>query len=245
MARKPQKKPVEKAKAPEEGKAGLPAPTQALQPLWDLRSEIDRVFDQALTNWPGFGRLSDWHPLKEMEAMFAGRRMGRFPPTDIQEGDKAFTVSMELPGLTPEDIEISLAENMMTVTGEKKTESDETGEGFHLMERTYGSFERSFRLPEGVDATRIDAAFDNGILVVTLPKKPEAQKKARKVAVKAKGAGTRKPAAKASATKASATKASATKTSAPGAKRPTAKQPTAKRPAAKRPTTRARRAKTG
>lgn len=193
MARKAVKKTaekagkVEKAKAPEKEKAEVPvAVPEVWRPMADLRDEIDRAFERAFSAWPRFGGwLAEWDPFREMEPLFRKAPFGRFPPTDIDESDKDYTVSIELPGLGAEDIDLAVSENMLTVKGEKKSEREEEEKGYHLTERSYGRFERCFRLPDTVDADKIDAAFEKGVLKITLPKLPEAQKKARKISVKA------------------------------------------------------------
>lgn len=189
MAEKEVKKSAEKAeteKAPEKKEVEAPTAVPELwRPMTDLKAEIDRAFEQAFRGWPRFGGwLTEWDPFREMHTVFGKARLGRFPPTDIDESDKDYTVSIELPGLDANDIELSVGDSMLTVKGEKKSEREEEEKGYHLAERSYGRFERSFRLPEGVDTEKIDAAFDKGVLKITLPKRPEAQKKARKISVK-------------------------------------------------------------
>lgn len=190
MAEKKVKKSTEKAeteKAPEKKEAEAPTAVPELwRPMTDLKAEIDRAFEQAFRGWPRFGGwLTDWDPFREMQTVFGKARLGRFPPTDIDESDKEYTVSIELPGLDAGDIDLSVGDNMLTVKGEKKSEREEEEKGYHLAERSYGCFERSFRLPEGVDTEKIDASFDKGVLKITLPKHAEARKKARKISVKA------------------------------------------------------------
>lgn len=183
MARKAKEKAVE-TKSDE---APVPAVPETRHPLSDIREEIDRVFDRAFHGWPHFGGLlADWDPFREMGSAFARRPFGRFPQTDIQEGDKDFTVTIELPGVDLEDLELAVTDNTLTVKGEKKSEREEEEKGHHLKERSYGRFERSFRLPESANPDKIDASFENGVLRITLPKRVEAQKRARKINVKAK-----------------------------------------------------------
>ena len=83
------------------------------------------------------------------------------------------------------NIELKVSDGMLSITGEKSEEKEEKKKDYYLSERSYGSFERSFRIPEGVDADKIEASFKNGVLTVTLPKKAEAQKPEKKIAVKA------------------------------------------------------------
>ena len=108
-----------------------------------------------------------------------------FPTADVVEGEKDYKITAELPGMSEKDIEIALAGDVLTLKGEKKEEHEEKGQNRYVSERRYGSFQRSFALPEDADPEKIEAAFKNGVLTVTLPKRPEAQAKQRKIEVKA------------------------------------------------------------
>ena len=106
---------------------------------------------------------------------------------DVAETDDAVKISADLPGLTEKDIDVSLADGVLTIKGERKTETetDEKDKHYHRVERSYGAFERAMSLPSDVDESKIAADFKNGVLELTLPKKPEAKKKAKKIQVKA------------------------------------------------------------
>ena len=152
--------------------------------ILDLRRQMDRLFDDFLsgTRASSFGRagagVEPFAPL--------GRFFGPASPAiDLVEQEKAFQLSAELPGMDEGDIDVTLSNDMLTIKGEKKEEHEEKEEGRYLSERRYGSFERAFRLPDGVDRDKIDAQFDKGILTLTLPKTKEARKRSRKIAVKA------------------------------------------------------------
>lgn len=166
--------------------AAPPATTESAgDRIMGLRQEMDRLFDSFLGGFPtspftrpGAG-LEPFAPL--------GRFFGATTPAvDLVEKETAFELSAELPGLDEGDIDVTLSNDMLTIKGEKKEEHEEKGEGRYLSERRYGSFERAFRLPDGVDRDKIDAQFDKGILTLVLPKTKEAQKRSRKIAVKAK-----------------------------------------------------------
>ena len=104
------------------------------------------------------------------------------PPVDIQETDDAFVVSADLPGLSKDDIDISLEDGVLTLAGERKFSNDETeGKTFRRIERSYGAFRRSFTLPQGVDAEKVNATFGDGVLHLTLPKSATA--KPRKISI--------------------------------------------------------------
>ena len=126
--------------------------------LWDPFADINRLHNGL------FHRA--WH---EEEPEFR-------PSVDIYEEEKAFVVKAELAGVKLEDIKIELDKNVLTVSGERKLEKKEDKEGknsYHRIERRYGSFSRSFSLPESVKSDGIDAAYNEGVLTVTIPKLPE------------------------------------------------------------------------
>ena len=104
---------------------------------------------------------------------------------DIKETDGALEVTTELPGVQEADIDVSLTDEMLTVKGEKKSESEREEKDMRVVERSYGAFERSVRLPCAVKEDEVDAEFKNGVLKITLPKSPEATAKTKKIAVKA------------------------------------------------------------
>ena len=103
---------------------------------------------------------------------------------DLVERHEAFEMTAELPGLDEKNIEVNVANGVLTVKGQKEEDKVEKKEDFHLRERRFGSFSRSVRVPDTVDADKIEASFKNGVLKVTLPKKPEAQKPVKKIEVK-------------------------------------------------------------
>jgi HSP20 family protein len=105
------------------------------------------------------------------------------PPVDISDTADKVTVKVEAPGMDAKDIEISLSGDILTIRGEKKAEKEEKGENFYLVERSYGSFARSLRLPAVVDADKIEASFKQGVLTITCPKKEEV--KPKQITVKA------------------------------------------------------------
>jgi HSP20 family protein len=92
------------------------------------------------------------------------------PAVDITEDATAFHWSAELPGMTEKDVHVSLAGNTLVIRGEKRQNHDEIDTGYHLSERSYGEFQRSFPLPEGADSERVEAEFANAVLTVTVPK---------------------------------------------------------------------------
>jgi HSP20 family protein len=98
-----------------------------------------------------------------------------FAPTDVSEDENALQVTMELPGVDPDDVRLSLENNVLTIRGEKRQQFDENNERVHRFERVYGVFERTFVLPNSVDPDRIEARFENGVLLVRIPKAERAR----------------------------------------------------------------------
>lgn len=103
------------------------------------------------------------------------------PPVDIQETPDSYRLTAELPGLTKEDINITLENNVLRLSGERKFEKDVKKEGYHRIERTYGSFARAFTLPTQVNHDKVEAAFENGLLTISVPKAEQA--KPRKITI--------------------------------------------------------------
>lgn len=134
---------------------------------------------RALTPWTGTTALR-----KDMERLFErffeplgdAPALGAWEPkVDVSETKDAVTVKAEIPGVKPEDIQLSLQEGVLTLKGEKEDEKEEKDQQFHRVERSYGSFLRIVRLPAAVDAGKVNATFKNGVLTVTLPKTTEAK----------------------------------------------------------------------
>lgn len=143
-------------------------------PLDSLRSEIDRVFND-LGSPSIFERAFNRMPMPSSRGV---------PAVDLAESDKAFELSAELPGVDAKDIDVTLADGILTIKGEKSEAKEEKGKDYYLSERRYGSFQRSLELPRGIDSASIEASFSNGVLKLVLPKTPERQKKDRKITVK-------------------------------------------------------------
>ncbi len=99
------------------------------------------------------------------------------PAVDISEDDKEFVIKAELPGLKREEVKVTVEGGVLSISGERRSEKEEKNKKFHRVERSYGSFLRSFSLPEGADATKVNADFSDGVLNVRLGKTPKAQPK--------------------------------------------------------------------
>jgi HSP20 family protein len=158
------------------GHPSAPAP----HPFRSFRDQIDRLmdeFDRGL--FPA--RWMEMTPFSKLTSEIRGL----VPAIDVIDEEKAYRVTAELPGLSEKDIEVTKDGDLLTIKGEKKEEHEEKDKGYFLSERHFGSVERSLRLPDGIDDSKIEAKFENGVLTVTLPKTPEAVSKPRKIAIKA------------------------------------------------------------
>ena len=165
----------------------------------------------AMERWRPTRGLTPWSPFRELEEMerHFGEVFGRSllpsiwrrlpveqmawaPVVDVFEKGDKFVVKAEVPGMKEDDIHVSVEGDMLTIRGEKKTESEIKEEDYYRSEHSYGSFFRSVALPSTIDASKIEAEYENGVLEVTLPKKPEV--KPKKVAVKKKEKASKQPA---------------------------------------------------
>jgi HSP20 family protein len=156
---------------------------QRWRPFESLRREVDRLFqDFEQGSWrnPFRGPLFDIEPAWRRQMTWSTA-----PAVDIVEKDGGFEVTAELPGMDEKSIEVNVANGCLTIKGEKQEEKEEKEKDYHLQERYFGSFERRFQIPDGVDASKIEANFRKGVLTVTLPKTAEAKKAEQKIAIKA------------------------------------------------------------
>lgn len=140
----------------------------AILSRWDPFGEMQRLTDQVLRGWTG----------ETPARNFA-------PAVDIYEDDDAIVVRAELAGVKPEDVHIEVENNVLTLSGERKLEREDKREGYHRIESVYGTFTRSFALPDTADAEKVEADMNEGILTVRIPKKPETAHK--RIEVKSKG----------------------------------------------------------
>lgn len=137
-------------------------------PVFGLRREMNRLFDDMLTRTTP---STTWAP-----------------PVDVREDDQEIALQLELPGVKPENVDVTCDNGILTVHGEKRVERKEgTGEQYHLLERTYGTFTRQFRLPKGVDESKITADFEHGVLSIRVPKAALPQPKKIQIGVRGDG----------------------------------------------------------
>jgi HSP20 family protein len=166
---------------PVEVKKTQAARETAPDPWRSFRGEFDRLFDRFSGGFglPSARRMFDLAPQFETNFGFAA------PAVDVTEDDKAYAVTAELPGLDEKNVEVTVTGDLLVLKGEKRQDKEETTKNSHVSERVYGSFQRSFTLPDGVDRDKIAASFTKGVLTVTLPKTADAQKQQKKIDVKA------------------------------------------------------------
>ena len=147
--------------------------TRTRSPLAELQG-LNRLVDEAFRGWPGFS---------QEETPLVGNWL---PPVDILEDKDSVRIMAELPGVKPEDVRISMENNVLTIRGEKRLERNEGSEDrAHRFERAYGMFERSFTVPASVEAEHIEAKYEQGVLTVTLPKVERAKPREINIKVQA------------------------------------------------------------
>lgn len=133
--------------------------------LSDPFRPFERMFEEFWRNWPTRMFWPD-----------TSRTVLR-PAMDVIENDNSMTIRVDLPGLSPDDVKIEVQDNVLTISGEMGDTIEKEGDRYHYRERHYGSFQRSLRLPSTLDTDKVDASFENGVLTIVLPKRPEAQPK--------------------------------------------------------------------
>jgi len=147
-----------------------------------LRNEIDRFFNDFERGFWGFPTTRS---LFDVESLFPRQATWDLSPAiDVVENDKHYQITVEVPGIDEKDIELKVSNGNLTITGKKDEEKKESDKGYYVSERRYGSFLRSFQLPDGVDVDKIDANIKKGVLTVTLPKTAQALKAEKKIAIK-------------------------------------------------------------
>ncbi len=153
------------------------------RPLESLRREIDQLFeDFGLGTWrsPSRRSLFGMDPFRRVKTASSG-----MPAVDVTETENGYEVVAELPGTDEKNIEVKVANGILTISGHKREEKEEKKKDYYVRERRFGSFERAFQVPDGVDLDKVEASFKKGVLTVTLPKTAEAQKAEKKITVKA------------------------------------------------------------
>lgn len=151
----------------------MPIRRDSESPVMAIQNEMNRMFDQFFND-----------PFTLLPISTLKNVADFMPRIDVSETDKAMLVTAELPGMEEKDIQISLENEALVISGEKKNDFEEKGKSFHRIERSYGSFQRVIPLVSEVMAEKVEAIFKNGVLTVTLPKTPAAEKQTHKIAIK-------------------------------------------------------------
>ena len=145
---------------------------EKVDPVYSLRHAMNRLFDEFTMGLP-FPKIVD---------DFSGLS----PRVDIKETEKEVTITAEMPGIKPDEIELQILGDNLVLSGEKHAEKEEKKANYHRIERSYGSFQRTLPLPSGIDHDAITATSEHGVLTIKLPKTKAAQEQAKKIEVKAK-----------------------------------------------------------
>jgi HSP20 family protein len=163
-----------KALAPWRDKSNAPAPREEHRdPFLAFRREVDRMFDDFFS---GFGRRKGGLAFGSWETPT--------PCMDLTENDKEIVVTAEMPGLDEKDFEVTVAGDLLTLKGEKKAEHEHRNGDAHYVERRFGSFSRSVRLPFEVQDEKLDAHYEKGVLTIRVPKPADMQRQARRIDVR-------------------------------------------------------------
>jgi HSP20 family protein len=139
-------------------------------PYHALQTEIDRLFSDFASDFPS---PAQWNGTGKL-----------LPKLDVAETENAFEVTAELPGVDEKDIDVTITDDVLRIKAEKKSEKEEKTKDYHLVERSYGTFERNMRLPFRADSARVDAKFEKGVLKLTVQKPAEIKTKMQKIEVK-------------------------------------------------------------
>lgn len=159
-----------------------PTQTSGWHPFEVLHREVDKLFEE-------FGRSGLFQlPTPRLAAddtLFRTVPGWGNPAVDVTEDDTSYRIDVELPGLDDKHVEVALRNGRLIISGEKREEKEQKSKGYYLHERQFGSFERSFAVPEDVEVEKIDAKFSKGVLSLTLPKTADATHPPKKIAIKA------------------------------------------------------------
>jgi HSP20 family protein len=149
----------------------------------DLRRQVDRLFVE-FTHGSWLSAIKP--PTMNLEPIIGRWLLGNAPAVDVLEKDKSYVLTVELPGVDESAVEVTLRDGNIVILGERQEEKDETGKGYQIRERRFGSFHRSLPIPQGVEVAKIEASFKNGVLMLTMPK-ARTQAPERKIRIKPAG----------------------------------------------------------
>jgi HSP20 family protein len=144
-----------------------------------LHDDVDRLFDSFFEGW-GMPSLARMSRLGERGLLPSGFL---HPSVDISENKKGYTIRVEIPGVEKDDVKLTIEDDTLFITGEKRQEKEDNDGGYHCVERSYGTFQRMISLPADADQDKLEAKFRNGVLTITLPRKPGVQSNAREITI--------------------------------------------------------------
>jgi HSP20 family protein len=145
-------------------------------PLMQIHNEIDRMFDEFFSGFRDRESGDMWDSLMPSGLIK--------PNLDISESDTEYSIAVELPGVDEKNVELELVDNSLRIKGEKKRETEKKDKNYHCVERSYGTFQRVLALPEDADREGIQADYKNGIMTISIPRKPELKPETRKIDIK-------------------------------------------------------------
>jgi HSP20 family protein len=158
------------------GKQEIAARREEDNPFLALHQRMDQLFEDFFSDFEGAFRTPGWGVLSR-------RGLGSTPSVDVSETDDEVIVTADLPGLSEKDVEVTLDNDLLTIKGSRNEEREEKKRNYRVMERAYGEFQRVIPIPVGVDKEKVKAAFKNGVLKLSLPKRPEARTQRKKIEV--------------------------------------------------------------
>lgn len=150
--------------------------TASNHPIFRLQSELDQLMNDAFKGFGFPSLLGDKRLTTKIPELLT-------PQLDIAESDERYTITVEVPGVEQDDINVDIRDNVLTISGEKKADSEEKNDKYHWVERSYGSFRRSLTLPENANADRVDAKFNNGVLNIEIEKKEVEESSVKKISI--------------------------------------------------------------
>ncbi len=155
----------------------------SMEPFTAMQMEMNRWFDDAFRQVAGFGLFPALRAARPFAAAGAASLFGQ-PATDIKETGQAYLLDVELPGLTREDVEVSIDGDILSISGHKAETREDAAASYRISERRFGRFERGFPIPADVERNKIQAAFRDGVLKITLPRNAQASPQRSKIEIK-------------------------------------------------------------
>lgn len=152
-------------------------------PFADLHRRMDELFDDFFSDMGGVFQLTGQQP--RTPRLFGREGSKGLMNIDVAETDSEVTVTADLPGLTEKDVEVTLDEDLLTIRGSRKEEREDKTKNYHLVERSYGEFQRMVALPGSIDRDKAKATFKNGVLTLTIPKRADARSNQRRIEIEA------------------------------------------------------------